>query len=575
MYNSQIINDDTVDACSSSTSHSKNVSIHLSSASTSGTPLSPMNSNAFRTNLPMPSNKLDFMFQRLHEHHPEVLKDILNEYTTYNGKREENTLHTSSVLPPSAVSDSPLCITPFNSINSNIREKQKDSVDVNKSHSKIKNVITNLHGSYNKWKEKRSNGFTGRYRVKKRSIMKYQPSFYIRGKEKTRIRLKSFKLEVDAARVADMAAKLLKYPGYNFENEDEYLHEREIELQNLLREHKFPESMRPCFDITLPTAKELLDMMKISVDELVKVALPSDESLSPRNSVPEIIIQTTTPEKYLDGNTINVDCNMNVAYRAFDFKTCMNMFDEGKRVSMVNVDDTNVAKDLASEYVLIVGVGQSANIRRHPEWCEFIDIMYHSNHKYKDRVMQESAICNRDSKQVLISYSQYKRCPSEFVEMGLFLVQKELAADLRICEKNKAQDRSFLTKFNVLRICGFDMENIYVDEMKIQTNLDHIDSLKWFLLPNINTCLVVFAVSAEKGYCPWHPVSDKTTAKKQTTEIDLHCNLCYSLGGYQRYFGLVNSKSCYFVDCQFKACSAGLCTRNMPWRVCVSARVSV
>ena len=119
------------------------------------------------------------------------------------------------------------------------------------------------------------------------------------------------------------------------------------------------------------------------------------------------------------------------------------------------------------------------------------------------------------------------------------------------------------------------MENIYVDEMKIQTNLDHIDSLKWFLLPNIKTCLVVFAVSAEKGYCPWHPVSDKTTAKKQTTEIDLHCNLCYSLGGYQRYFGLVNSKSCYFVDCQFKACSAGLCTRHMPWRVCVSARVSV
>ena len=89
LYNSQIINDDTVDACSSSTSHSKNVSIHLSSASTSGTPLSPMDSNAFRTNRPMPSNKLDFMFQRLHEHHPEVLKDILNEYTTYNGKREE------------------------------------------------------------------------------------------------------------------------------------------------------------------------------------------------------------------------------------------------------------------------------------------------------------------------------------------------------------------------------------------------------------------------------------------------------------------------------------------------------
>jgi hypothetical protein len=41
------------------------------------------------------------------------------------------------------------------------------------------------------------------------------------------------------------------------------------------------------------------------------LALPPDEPLSlgasPRKSVPEIIIQNTTPEKYLDGNTINVD----------------------------------------------------------------------------------------------------------------------------------------------------------------------------------------------------------------------------------------------------------------------------
>ena len=195
------------------------------------------------------------------------------------------------------------------------------------------------------------------------------------------------------------------------------------------------------------------------------------------------------------------------------------------------------------------------------EWTHVFDLMFNSNHKHRDKIMQESVICNRDSKQAVLSYREYKRCPSEFVLRGLYLVRKGLLQDLRNC--NNKKDRSFLLQMNLLRIVGFDNNNIFVEKMAIHSNLDDKDNTKWLMVPSISTCLVVFAIAAEDecGFCPWHPIADATTATKRNEEIDLRCFICFSLDGKARYNGL-RGRKCIYITCERKACSAGMCDNH-------------
>ena len=228
---------------------------------------------------------------------------------------------------------------------------------------------------------------------------------------------------------------------------------------------------------------------------------------------------------------------------------------------MVNVQDEIEMTHQTSKFTMVLPVDQSENIRMNSEWTHVFDLMFNSNHKHRDKIMQESVICNRDSKQAVLSYREYKRCPSEFVLRGLYLVRKGLLQDLR--KYNNKKDRSFLLQMNLLRIVGFDNNNIFVEKMAIHSNLDDKDNTKWFIVPSISTCLVVFAIAAEDecGFCPWHPIADATTATKRNEEIDLRCFICFSLDGKARYNGL-RGRKCIYITCKHKAHSAGMCVNH-------------
>lgn len=386
-------------------------------------------------------------------------------------------------------------------------------------------------------------------------------------------------MATNAARAVDLFSKLSGSSLFNFESEEEYIREKELELQKVFESHgattdEFKLSLRRIFDVKPPTedyiynkfkailegtraedstndleetqrhdddVEEVVEPLNMHDVTVVKSGKSIDNSILANNNNNifmaniftghglEIIKDTISrSEMTFDGSQINTDSNIEIRGKYnIIFMQCLDQLQKKCQITLVNQSFTNKKKQLSAKYVLVLAVDQSEFIRNNERWFDIIDLLPHKKSVESIGTLCESCFCNRDSEQAMLSYEQYSRAPEQFEIKEMFLVREDLLCDLQQYEQSRNLDQSFRETIHVMHVRGFDDDQLLVQDQKITETWTN-NELTWLYLPNIPTCLVVFAVAAAetRGYCPWHPLKDPCTVQKRTEEIDIYIYIC-------------------------------------------------
>ena len=435
---------------------------------------------------------------------------------------------------------------------------------------------------YQHWKKKRANGSTGWYRVNsmmtKGQTGSHRARCKIGGKS---VLIGVFKLGTNAAKAYDLFAKFVGFSNFNFQNDEEYVLEKKRELQRIyecysVEGKKEKDRLLQKFDQDLPTDSVFQEKLQklfpeISFPEISSNVDANKEETAHNltnagvaNKEDTVILADAIPDIILDTNSIHSLTNKMIPYRHYNPNFCniLKEIRKGTQISLVNQTESSITKTFSSNYKLVIAVDQSEDIRTHPLWKDNCDIMHRSNSRFFDSIMMDSCVLNRNCKQAVMSYSQYSRAPDHFAINGLFFVRIDLLDDLRCYEKSENTDPSFPQTMHVLRVVDCCDDNVFVENLEIVESWKE-NKLKWLKVTNANqTCLVVFGLAAAEGFCPHHPLKDPCTARKQTADIDFHCNTTISLGGIRRFNGLCDGQICYIATCNKTAISRGLCCNH-------------
>jgi len=214
------------------------------------------------------------------------------------------------------------------------------------------------------------------------------------------------------------------------------------------------------------------------------------------------------------------------------------------------------------EYVPVALVQTSSSLRKNKDYCHISTLMYNSSDSMGDQIMYDTVVINRDNEYSAISFEEYKTHASEFKICQIALVRKGMPELLREYKRTGNIDPDFVQKIPVLRVCGADESSIYVEDVAVSSHKNNKTGRFWFQTAKLNACLIVLSIAMDRGFCPWHPHSDPTSAIYCNDKVLFHFFVEFSLCGETRYNGPVggNSKAkCMYIGCINRSQWNGMC----------------